>query len=304
MPISYETFRNLISREKEKNESILEGIYHRGQDNIWNGQELLKELIDEYGAPKISPDKMDSVKNIFSIILWGEYAAWNVSSQLSFMLDDYGAKMAAVSQAHDEARHFYVMRDYLRLLDYEPQELPKHVSYILGEVCETRDLARKLLGMQLMIEPIALTIFRFIRRENIDPVLSNLLGYFEIDESRHVALGIKHLPGLLKEMSRVELVKFLFWQAKLINAEISGLKFLEKDLIVLGIDPLEAFEFAERKQLECLRLVAQEMGISKNIWKPIVKIIQFKKKMTFYPDKQDNFIKRFSTSLFEMFGTT
>jgi len=304
MPIPYETFRDLISQEKEKNESILEGIYHRGQDNIWNGQELLKELVSEYGAPKIDPDKIVPIKNIFSIILWGEYAAWNVSSQLSFMLNDYGSKMAAVSQAHDEARHFYVMRDYLRLLDYEPQELPKHVSYILREVCETKDLARKLLGMQLMIEPIALTIFRFIRKGNIDPVLSNLLGYFEIDESRHVALGIKHLPGLLKEMSRVELVKFLFWQARLINAEISGLKFLEKDLMALGIDPLEAFEFAESKQLECLRLVAQEMGINEGIWKPIIKVIQFKKKMTFYPDKQDNFIKRFSTSLFGLFETT
>ena len=304
MPIPYETFRNLVSHEKEKNETVLEGIYHRGQNNIWNGQELLKELVSKHGTPNIDSEKLGPIKNIFSIILWGEYAAWNVSSQLSFMLDDYGAKMAAVSQAHDEARHFYVMRDYLRLLEYEPQELPSQVSYILREVCETKHLARKLLGMQLMIEPIALTIFRFVRKGNIDPVLSSLLDHFEIDESRHVALGIKHLPRLLKEMSRAELVKFLFWQARLINAEISGLKFLEKDLIALGIDPLEAFEFAEEKQLECLRLVTQEMGINKNIWKPIVKVIQFKKKMTFYPNKQDNLIKRFSTSLFEMFGTT
>jgi len=304
MPVSYETFQNLFSKERDKNEDVLEGIYHRGQDNIWNGQKVLEELTSKYGVPEPDPDKLESVKNIFSIILWGEYAAWNVSSQLSFMLDDYGAKIAAVSQAHDEARHFYVMRDYLRLLNYEPQELPKHVSYILREVCDTKDLARKLLGMQLMIEPIALTIFRFVRRANIDPVLSNLLGYFEIDESRHIALGIKYLPGLLREMNRFELARFLVWQAKLINAEISGLKILEKDLVALGLDPLEVFEFAESKQLECLRLVAVEMGISENIWKPIVKVIQFKKRMTFYPNKQDNFIKRVSTSLFDVFATT
>ena len=188
MPIPYETFRNLVSHEKEKNETVLEGIYHRGQNNIWNGQELLKELVSKHGTPNIDSEKLGPIKNIFSIILWGEYAAWNVSSQLSFMLDDYGAKMAAVSQAHDEARHFYVMRDYLRLLEYEPQELPSQVSYILREVCETKHLARKLLGMQLMIEPIALTIFRFVRKGNIDPVLSSLLDHFEIDESRHVAL--------------------------------------------------------------------------------------------------------------------
>jgi hypothetical protein len=304
MPIPYETFQNLISHEKEKNDDVLEGIYHRGQDNIWNGQELLKELVLEHGAPKIDSDKSNSIKNIYSIILWGEYAAWNVSSQLSFMLDDYGAKMAAVSQAHDEARHFYVMRDYLRLIDYKLQELPSHVSFILREVCETRDLARKLLGMQLMIEPIALTIFRFTRKANVEPVLSSLLGYFEIDESRHVALGIKYLPGLLKQMNRFELAKFLIWQARLISAEISGLKLLEKDLISLGIDPLEVFEFAENKQLECLRLVAEEMGINRSIWKPILKVIQFKKKMTFYPNQKDNFLKRLRVSLFDVFATS
>jgi hypothetical protein len=304
MPIPYKTFQNLISEEEDKNEKILEGIYHRGQDNIWDGQKVLEELISRYGRAKLDKEKLQSVKNIFSIILWGEYAAWNVSSQLSFMLDDYGAKLAAVSQAHDEARHFYVMRDYLRTLGYEPQELPKHVSYILREVCETKDLARKLLGMQLMIEPIALTIFRFVRRSNVDPVLSNLLGYFEIDESRHVALGIKYLPDLLTKMNRFELAKFLLWQAKLINAEISGLKFLENDLRNLGLDPLEIFEFAESKQMECLKLVAEEMGISRSMWKPITKIVQFKKKMTFYPNEQDNFLKKLSISLFDIFVTS
>ena len=138
------------------------------------------------------------------------------------MINDYGAKMAAVSQAHDEARHFYVIRDYLRLLNYEPKNLPKPVSYVLEEVSRTKSLAKKLLGMQLMIEPIALTIFRFIRKEDIDPLLSHLLEYVEKDEARHVALGIKYLPNLIKNMSKFELMSFLFWQARLINAEISG----------------------------------------------------------------------------------
>ena len=157
------------------NPEVLENIYHRGQDNIWNGKRVLQSLIDEHGLPDIESSKKKAIENIFAIILEGEYVAWNVSAQLSYMIDDQGAKMAAISQAHDEARHFYVMKDYLELLGYKPRELSKSVLYVLDQVSNTPDLARKLLGMQLMIEPIALTVFRFVRKSEIDPVLSGLL---------------------------------------------------------------------------------------------------------------------------------
>lgn len=284
--------------------NILENIYHRGQDNIWNGKELLQTLIDKHGMPNVNVRQKKSLENVFAIILAGERVAWNVSSQLSYMIDDHGAKMAAVSQAHDEARHFYVMKDYLELLGYEPRELSKSATYVLDQVVNTPDLARKLLGMQLMIEPVALTIFRFVRKSEIEPILSGILEYFEVDESRHVALGVKYLPLLIEEMNTIELAKFLFWQAKMINAEISGLRDLEEDLLNLGLDPLEIFEYAEKKQVECLKLVTNEMGVGDGIWNPILKLIQFKKKLTFYPNKKDNFIKKITHSLFDIMKST
>jgi hypothetical protein len=283
---------------------ILENIYHRGQDNIWNGKKLLRSLIDQHGVPNIDAQQKKSLGNIFAIILAGERVAWNVSSQLSYMIDDQGAKMAAVSQAHDEARHFYVIKDYLELLGYEPKELSKSATYVLDQVVNTTDLARKLLGMQLMIEPIALTIFRFVRKSNVDPVLSGILEYFEIDESRHVALGIKYLPLLIKKMNTPKLASFLVWQARMINAEINGLRDLEEDLLNLGLNPLEIFEYAEKKQVECLKLVANEMGVGESIWNPILKLVQFKKKLAFYPNKQDNFIKKVTRSLLDVMKST
>ena len=281
-----------------KSADILENIYHRGQDKIWDGKKLLASLIKEHGHPDIEEEKKIALQNIFAIILRGEKAAWNVSSQLSHMIDDHGAKMAAVSQAHDEARHFYVMRDYLDLLEYEPKELSRSATYVLDQVSSTQDLAKKLLGMQLMVEPIALTIFRFVRKSNVDPVLTGLLEYIEADEARHVALGVKYLPVLIKEMSSAKLANFLFWQAKLINAEVDGLKDLEDDLRCLGFDPLEVFEYAEKKQIECLKLVAAEMGIGEGIWSPILKLIQFKKRLAFYPNRNDNMVKKIANSFF------
>ncbi len=287
-----------------KSEQILENIYHKGQDKIWDGKELLAQLINKHGAPELDDETRISLQNIFAIILRGERVAWDVSSQLSYMIDDYGAKMAAVSQAHDEARHFYVMRDYLYAIDYKQRELSPSVLFVLDQVLETKDLARKLLGMQLMIEPIALTIFKFVRKSEIEPVLSGLLEYFEIDEARHVALGVKYLPQLIKKMNAIELAKFLLWQGRLINAEINGLRDLEEDFRNLGLDPLEVFEYAEKRQVECLKLVAEEMGIGEEIWNPILKLVQFKKKLAFYPNKKDNIFKKVTNTFFEALRST
>lgn len=282
-------------------EDKLEGVYHRGQNKIWDGKKVLSGALKKYGVPQMDAEQRLAIEALFSIILWGEYAAWNVSSQLSYMLDDYGAKMAAVSQAHDEARHFYVMRDYLHTLGHHPRPLPAPVQYVLESVLETKDLARKLLGMQLMIEPVALTIFRFVKKSNVDPVLTELLELFEIDESRHVALGVKYLPKILKKMNKLEMINFLIWQAKMIKAEIRGLKYMEPYLITLGMDPLEVFEFTERRQVECLKMVTQEMGLGDSLWTPIVKLIDFQKHLMFRSNPSSNFLKRFGDSVVHTF---
>ena len=231
--------------------------------------------------------------------MWGEYVAWNVSSEMSAKFDEQGAKMAAVSQAHDEARHFYVMKDYLeKRLNYKPTTIFKPALRVLEEVSETTSVAKKLLGLQLMIEPVAITIFRFIRKSEIDPVLSELLEYYEKDEARHIALGVKYLPKLIKKMSFLKRASFIAWQIKLILFEIKGLKCIEKDLEVLNIDPRLVFEFAESKQISCLKEVSSEMGIGEKIWKPVIRIIDIKKKLTFYPHKDHSILKRVFVSVF------
>ena len=280
----------------------LSKIYHNGQRKIWNGQKVLSDLFQKHKDLYLDENQRKALTRILSIILWGEYIAWNVSSDLSSRLEEYGAKMAAVSQAHDEARHFYVMRDYLKQrLNYEPVQFERAAISVLEEVSKTNDHARKLLGMQLMIEPIAITMFRFLRKLNIDPILSELFVYLENDEARHIALGIKHLPKLIKKMNFFQLTSFLWWQIRLINHEIKGLKAIEEDLIILNLDPLEIFEFAESKQMECLKLVSKEMGVDNRFWRPIERAVRFRKMMAFYPDPKHGRFKKLINSIFEIF---
>ena len=284
-----------------KNNKGLDKVYHNGQDKIWDGKEVLEDLFQKHEQFSIDPTKIDALKNILSVVLWGEYVAWNVSSEMSSHFEDFGAKMAAVSQAHDEARHFYVMRDYLRRrLNYTPSAIFAPALSVLKEVSVTKKLPRKLLGMQLMVEPVAITIFRFLRNSKVYPILCELLELYEKDEARHISLGVKYLPNLIKKMNFIELGFFILWQLKMINYEIKGLKYMQKDFETLGIDPIKVFNFAEKKQIQCLMTLSKEMNINKSIWSPVITLVRFRKNIAFYPNKEHNFFKKTINSLFEI----
>ena len=246
---------------------ILEQLYHNGQNNIWNGKEVLAELVEKHGAPNLSEDQKKAIGSIFSIILWGELAAWNISSKLSFEIDSVDAKLAATAQSHDEARHFYVMRDYLELIGVEPTEPPKRTEKTLSFISESNSLPKRLIGMQLMIEPIAITIFKLVRETGVEPVLCDLLKLYEKDEARHIALGVKYLPPLIKKMSRLKIVGLFIWQMRLMMHEVSSLRDFEKSFGIIGIDSERVYSLAERKQMDAARQMGDEIGLPHILWR-------------------------------------
>ena len=119
--IRYDMFDHDRTNREVKSARSLERIYHKGQDYVWDGKKTLAELLEKHGKIDLDPKKMEPLCRIFAVIFWGEMAAWRVSTELATELVSLEAKMAATAQAHDEARHFYVMHDYLTLLGYEPE---------------------------------------------------------------------------------------------------------------------------------------------------------------------------------------
>ena len=264
--------------KKKTAAQTLENIYHRGQEKIWNGKEVLNALVEKHGGiGELPTKKKHALQNIFAVILEGEAAAWKISLQLADRVEEVEARMAATSQAHDEARHFYVMRDYLALTDYEPRPIPRPVREALQMVVSTKNLSKKLLGMQLMVEPVALTIFQEVRRVSPEPILAELLEYFERDEARHVALGVYHLPTVVKDLSTPQLVSLIVWQMRVFMLELYGLKELQEDFETLGLDPKSLFELAEKKQLDALQDFVAELGLSPKVWEPIRYFIRWQK---------------------------
>ena len=238
----------------------LERLYHNGQAQVWDGKKVLAELLAKHGGIKIPDEKREAILELFSTILWGELAAWSISADLATMLEDTEAKMAATSQAFDEARHFYVMRDYLFAVGGRLPKLDGYTSVILNELLDTDRLVDKLLGMQLVVESVALTLFRSVAEANVEPVLAELMPYYERDESRHVALGVIYLPALLRQMGPIDTARLRLLQLKLVTFIGWGTHIKRPYFDTLGIDNNIAMHRGMKLQRDAFERLAEAAG--------------------------------------------
>lgn len=239
--------------EEARRARKLDNIYHAGQDKIWDGREVLDELVKRHGGVRMARAEKAALARVFSGLMWGELAAWKISAQLADRLEGFEARLAATSQAHDEARHFYVLHEYLELLDIELPELDRATRYLLETVLGTEVLVEKLVGMQLFVETMALTLFKMVRGLAVEPVITELLSYYERDEARHIGLGIQHAPDLMKGMGAPELARLAAFETRVLLASLVSLKRMEPSLRTLGVDPRALSETGTRMLLELMR---------------------------------------------------
>jgi hypothetical protein len=279
--IPFDMFDRESTAREAKAAQKLERLYHKGQDKIWDGKDYLDELIEKHGGINIPEDQVDPVRRLFAVILWGELAAWKISAALALKLEPLGAKMAATSQAHDEARHFYVIHDYLAHVGEVPNSLLPATTKTLERVLKADHVSKMLLGMQLVVEPMALTLFQLIREKNIEPVLSDLLVRFEQDEARHVALGVLYLPKIMKGMTTLQMADLAQWQFREYMLQFSMLKELEEDFRALGVEPREVFELGRKKQLLATQMFADQVGRDLPITEMFLRFSDFRAELDF-----------------------
>lgn len=236
-PIPYDLFDPHHTELEARRARHLSGMYHHGQAKIWDGKQLMAELVERHGGVSVPSPRREALGEILGVILWGEYAAWRVAAELADRLNTVESRMAATSQAHDEARHFYVLYDYLEALGVKPHPPGRWARRLIEMPLRTDDVNRKLLGMQLLVEMIALSLFRNLREAELCPVLTGLLPYFEQDEARHVGLGTQLLPETLAEASAAYKAAFDLYLVRLATAALMELREMAPTLRLLGIDP-------------------------------------------------------------------
>jgi hypothetical protein len=139
-----------------------------------------------------------------SQFLHGEQGALLVASQLISCAPTFNAKLYASSQAFDEARHVEVFNKYLDERAGLRYPVNNALKSLLDKILTDERWDLKFIGMQIVIEGLALSAFQAIKAITPDPSLSDLLGLVIRDESRHVTFGVNYLEEFIKTLTEEE----------------------------------------------------------------------------------------------------
>ena len=238
--------------------TTLSRIYHKSHEQAWDGRKTLDDLVEKHGGIHMPEDKKEAFGKIASVLLWGELAAWSISADIALKLQGTPEKMAASSQVFDEARHFYVLREYLWRAGIEIPPLGGYSRALLVNLLETENLVYKLVGMQLLVENTAVCLFKMIAEAKIEPVLTELLYYFERDEARHVGLGALTLPKILADLNDYEAAKLWAFQLRTQLMMMAGGMTMREHFKTLGVDQSAMQRHAFKLHAEVYRRMRAE----------------------------------------------
>jgi hypothetical protein len=183
---------------------------------------------------------------LLSNFLHGEQGALMVASEMVNGVPDMDGKFYAATQTLDEARHVEVFAAYIELLDEVVPIMPS-LKKLLDATLGHESWMHKAVGMNLVVEGLALFVFRDMRNATREPLLRQLLTYVSRDEARHCAFGVKYLGrvvGTLDDATRGELEDFAFEAARMLVDSRSGSTMRDSMLRVwaeLGLDPAAVF---------------------------------------------------------------
>ncbi len=166
----------------------------------WNGYAPWDELPRERKAEFMRHDLAWSL----SQFLHGEQGALLVASQLTSCAPSYNAKLYAASQTFDEARHVEVFNRYLQTKVGFSYPVNSGLKDLLDKILTDPRWDLKFIGMQIILEGLALAAFHTARADTDDPVLDELLYLVIRDEARHVTFGVNYLEEFVQTLSPAE----------------------------------------------------------------------------------------------------
>ncbi|HEY0001276.1 MAG TPA: ferritin-like domain-containing protein [Actinoplanes sp.] len=214
----------------ESKEPKLRALYEKGKAAQWNAVtdiDWSPEL--HFGAPLIEnpgtkaaqvrrPAGCPVPPKLWNAYRW-EYHAWMTSqflhgeqgallatARLVETVPDMDDKFYAASQVTDEARHVEAFSMYMKRLGHGYPINPALASMLSNIMSDSRwDITY--LGMQIIVEGLALAVFRLGHATGFDPIIRQITDLVARDEARHVAFGVLALEGLYVELTSRELAE-------------------------------------------------------------------------------------------------
>ena len=203
---------------------------------------------ERWGDKEWATLNIESANWTLSQFMHGEQGALICTAKIVETVPWIDAKYYAATQVMDEARHVEVFAKYLdtKLSGYYP--VNAHLKLLLDDIVEDSRWDITYLGMQIMVEGLALAAFGFLHALTTEPLLKQLLRYVMSDEARHVAFGVLSLKEYYEGLSDAEMFERqqFAYEASLRMRD----RFLQQEVWDrMGVNPKEA-----------LQLVVQDPG--------------------------------------------
>lgn len=238
----------------------LRDLYEKAKREQWNGtsqlawdtevdpeSEILPQSynpLDDYGPyKKLSPKQVRHFRH--AMISWqlsqfmhGEQGALIVASQLTGAVPWMDAKYYAATQTMDEARHVEVFSRYLTDKLQWQWPINPNLRKLLGMITGDPRWDFKYLGMQILVEGLAMAAFANMYQLAQEPLIKDLVHYVMRDESRHVAFGVISLRGFYDDMApreKREREEFVVEACELMRDRLVAMEVAE----YVGFDPIE-----------------------------------------------------------------
>src|SRR6202161_511353 len=142
-----------------------------------------------------------------SQFMHGEQGAMMTAAKIVETVPWIDAKYYASTQTMDEARHTGVSARYLSSKLGEAYPMSPYLKGQIWSLLEDSRWDIAYLGMQIVIESLALAAFGDMLRRTQEPLLRKLLRYVMSDEARHVAFGVLTLSEFYRDLSEAELLE-------------------------------------------------------------------------------------------------
>jgi hypothetical protein len=247
-------------------------LYQRGKDKQWDSTKRIEwdlpvdptnvmgiseEFCPIYGSRQwdlLNQAERDNLSHhlsawLFSQFLHGEQGALTVAARIVESVPDMDSKFYAATQTMDEARHVELyakfMHDKIGL--YYP--INDHLGQLLADALSDSRWDFPYLGMQVLIEGLALAAFGVHRDMAQNPLVKQLLAYVMQDEARHVAFGrlaLRDYYAGLTEAERADREDFVVEGCYLMRNRFSGQEVWER----MGFDVAECLEFTEKSPVQ------------------------------------------------------
>jgi hypothetical protein len=199
-----------------------------------------------------------------SSFYYGERGAKIISAQLTALAPTNESSKFLATQTMDEARHVAAFEKIIGFIYGKIEPMNPFLNAFLSDIIRVKHFEDKLVGMNLLVEGLALSAFQMMLKElntgnNVGPngykIIGNPIEDIVRDESRHVGFGVVFLPEVLEGLCWRRKTVLRLRQLAWLGLLYGSVKYHQADMDIMGLDYLQLLqnliEDHEKRVVDC-----------------------------------------------------